>query len=286
MVFNGSPLKLFLFSFLWLFMKFSICLWFLQCEYYINIYLCKGTSLVAQMVKRLHTMWETCVQSLSQEDLLEKEMATHSSLLAWKISWTEEPCRLQSMGSQRVGHYWATSLSLSHTYVKGNGNPLQYSCLENPMDRGTWWDTAHGVANSETQLSNWTCISKYTVFCLLVSDIYSAEWASWIYSLVSIINFGKFLATITSNMLSAQFSLSSSTIPVTCATSFEIAQFLDVLFFFFPPVLSLAFRFKRFLLMHLHSHWLFPQFYPASWQGILHFCFSVFDFLLFLLSIS
>ena len=56
------------------------------------------------MVKRLPTMWETWVQSLGQEDLLEKEMATHSSILAWKIPWTEEPGRLQSMGSQRVGH--------------------------------------------------------------------------------------------------------------------------------------------------------------------------------------
>ena len=55
-------------------------------------------------VKRLPTMWETWVQSLGQEDLLEKEMATHSSILAWKIPWTEEPGRLQSMGSQRVGH--------------------------------------------------------------------------------------------------------------------------------------------------------------------------------------
>ena len=61
-------------------------------------------SLVAQMVKRLPTMWETWVQSLGQEDLLEKEMATHSSLLAWKISWMEEPGRLQSMGLQRAGH--------------------------------------------------------------------------------------------------------------------------------------------------------------------------------------
>ena len=58
------------------------------------------TSLVAQMVKCLPTMWKTQVQSLSQEDLLEKEMATHSSILAWKIPWTEEPGRLQSMGSQ------------------------------------------------------------------------------------------------------------------------------------------------------------------------------------------
>ena len=56
------------------------------------------------MVKHLPTMWETWVQSLGQEDLLEKEMATHSSILAWKIPWTEEPGRLQSMGLQRVGY--------------------------------------------------------------------------------------------------------------------------------------------------------------------------------------
>ena len=56
------------------------------------------------MVKRLPTMRETQVQSLGQEDPLEKEMATHSSILAWKIPWTEEPGRLQPMGSQRVGH--------------------------------------------------------------------------------------------------------------------------------------------------------------------------------------
>ena len=62
------------------------------------------SSLVAQPVKCLPTMWETQVQSLGGEDLLEKEMATCSSTLAWKIPWTEEPGRLQSMGSQRVGH--------------------------------------------------------------------------------------------------------------------------------------------------------------------------------------
>ena len=59
---------------------------------------------MAQTVKRLPTMQETGVQSLGREDLLEKEMATHSSVLAWEISWTEEPGRLQSTGSQRVGH--------------------------------------------------------------------------------------------------------------------------------------------------------------------------------------
>ena len=62
------------------------------------------TSLGAQMVKRLPTMQETQVQSLGWEDGLEKEMATHSSVLVWKIPWTEEPGRLQSMGSQRLGH--------------------------------------------------------------------------------------------------------------------------------------------------------------------------------------
>ena len=61
-------------------------------------------SLVAQTVKHLPTMRETWVQSLGREYLLEKEMATHSTILAWKIPWTEEPGRLRSMGSQRVGH--------------------------------------------------------------------------------------------------------------------------------------------------------------------------------------
>ena len=61
-------------------------------------------SLVAQMVKHLPAMWETWVRFLGQEDPLEKEMAIHCSTLAWKIPWTEEPDRLQFMGSQRVGH--------------------------------------------------------------------------------------------------------------------------------------------------------------------------------------
>ena len=66
-------------------------------------------SLVAQSVKHLPAMQETWVWSLGWEDPREKEMATHSSIIAWKISWTEEPVELQSMGSQRVGHDWATN---------------------------------------------------------------------------------------------------------------------------------------------------------------------------------
>ena len=65
-------------------------------------------SLVVQMVKNLHAMWETWIQSLDWEDPLEKGKATHSSILAWRIPWTEEPGRLQPMGSQRIGHNWAT----------------------------------------------------------------------------------------------------------------------------------------------------------------------------------
>ena len=67
---------------------------------------------MAQRLKRLPGMWETLVRSLGREDPLEKEMATHSSTLAWRIPWREEPGRLQSMGSQRVRHDWVTSLLL------------------------------------------------------------------------------------------------------------------------------------------------------------------------------
>ena len=63
-----------------------------------------GASLVAQRLKRLPAMRETWVRSLGQEDPLEKEMATHSSILAWRIPWMEKPGGLQSMGSQRVRH--------------------------------------------------------------------------------------------------------------------------------------------------------------------------------------
>ena len=121
------------------------------------------------MVKHLPTMRETWVLSLVWEDLLEKEMATHSSILALKIPRTEGPGRLQSMGSQRVGHDWATSLSLSlakgdqdhpqekemqkrqndclrRPYkqlwgeVKGKGEKERYTHLNTELQRTTWRD--------------------------------------------------------------------------------------------------------------------------------------------------
>ena len=78
-------------------------------------------------------------------------MAPHSSTLAWKIPWMEEPGRLQSMGSLRVGHDGANSLSLFTFMIgEGNGNPLQCSCLENPRDGGAWWVAVYGVAELDT----------------------------------------------------------------------------------------------------------------------------------------
>ena len=82
---------------------------------------------------------------------LDKAMAPHSSALAWKIPWTEEPGGLQSMGSLRVRQDWTTSLSLS-CFGEGNGNPLQCSCLENPRDGGAWWAAVYGVAQSWTRV--------------------------------------------------------------------------------------------------------------------------------------
>ena len=80
-------------------------------------------------------------------------MAPHSSTLAWKIPWMEEPGRLQSMGLLRVGHNWVTSLSLfTFVHWRRNGNPLQCSCLENPRDGGAWWAAVYGVAQSRTRL--------------------------------------------------------------------------------------------------------------------------------------
>jgi len=76
------------------------------CSVLINIY--QPASLVAQTLKDLPAMWEIWVWSLVWEDPLEKGMATHSSILAWRIPQTEEPGRLQSIGSQRVRHDWVT----------------------------------------------------------------------------------------------------------------------------------------------------------------------------------
>ena len=85
--------------------------------------------------------------------LSEKAMAPHSSTLAWKIPWTEEPGRLQSMGSLRVDTTERLPFHFSLSYIGGgNGNPLQCSCLENPRDSGAWWAAIYGVTQSQARL--------------------------------------------------------------------------------------------------------------------------------------
>ena len=140
--------------------------------------------------QRVRHDWVTSLHSLHSLHtlLLEKEMAIHSSILVWRIPWTEEPGGPWSMGSQRVRHEWsdwawAYLYIHSHTHRGfphgsegkhsacnarnlasipgsgrspggGHGYPLQYCCLENPMDRRAWWVTVRGVTKSWIRLRN------------------------------------------------------------------------------------------------------------------------------------
>ena len=86
-------------------------------------------------------------------------MVPHSSTLAWKIPWTEEPGGLQSIGHEELDTTEQLHLEFSLSCIgEGNSNPLQCSCLENPMDGGAWWATVHGVTKSWTQLSDFTLL--------------------------------------------------------------------------------------------------------------------------------
>ena len=97
-------------------------------------------------------------------DCVEKAMGSHSSTLAWKIPWTEEPGRLQSMGSlrdttERLHFHFSPSC-----IGEGNGNPLQRSCLGNPRDGGAWWAAVYGVVQSRTRLKRLSSSSIQTVW--------------------------------------------------------------------------------------------------------------------------
>ena len=116
-------------------------------------------SLVAQTVKNLPVMQETQVQSLDKEVPLEKGMAIHSSIPAWRTAWTEEPGGLQSTGLQSGTQLSDKHFSGTNIYRvagtgagEGNGTPLQYLCLENPVDGGAWRAAVHRVAQSRTRM--------------------------------------------------------------------------------------------------------------------------------------
>ena len=137
-----------------------------------SVYAC--ASQVAQLVKNLPAMWETWVQSLGWEDFLQKGKAIYSNILAWATEYsrilrilyqnTENTAQNTELQAREFHGLYCpvhgvtktrTQLSNFH-FGKGNGNPLQYSCLENPMDRGAWQATIHGVAKSETRLKTRT----------------------------------------------------------------------------------------------------------------------------------
>ena len=121
------------------------CRWILYCWATMEAHVCIMCIFLSPLYR-----WET-----------EKAMAPHSSTLAWKIPWMEEPGRLQSMGQRRVRHNWATSLSLfTFMHWRGNGNPLQCSCLENPRDGGAWWAAIYGVTQSQTWLKRLSSSSR------------------------------------------------------------------------------------------------------------------------------
>ena len=133
---------------------------------------------------------------------LEKEMATHSSVLAWRIPGTVEPGGLLSLGSHRVGHNWSNLAAAAACSVgkenacnagdlgsipgsgrspgEGNGNPLQYPCLENPMDRGAWWATVHRVTRVRHDSATKPPPPPWSILCNYVDHDESerGEWKS------------------------------------------------------------------------------------------------------------
>ena len=92
-----------------------------------------GGSGVKNLPATQETQQEKQIRSLGWEDALEQEMATHSSTLAWKIPWTEKPGRLQSIGSERLGHYWATEHTHTHTHIYHHMTSLLFSILPKPF---------------------------------------------------------------------------------------------------------------------------------------------------------
>ena len=94
----------------------------------------------------------------------EKAMAPHSSTLAWKIPWMEEPGGLQSVGSLELGTTERLHFHFSLSCIgEGNGNPLHCSCLENPRDEGAWWAAVYGVAQSRTRLKRLSSSSSSSI---------------------------------------------------------------------------------------------------------------------------
>ena len=108
-------------------------------------------------------------------DISEKAMAPHSSTLAWKIPWTEEPGGLQAIGREESDTTERLHFHFSLSCIgEGNGNPLQCSCLEDPRDRGAWWAAVYGVAQSQTRLKYISSSSIVIFFKLITQNVISS----------------------------------------------------------------------------------------------------------------
>ena len=112
-------------------------------------------------------LWKNCLQEFE----VSEGNGTPLQYFAQKIPWMEEPGRLQSMGLLRVGHNWATSLSLS-CIGEGNSNPLQCSCLENPRDRGAWWLLSMG---SHRVGHDWSDLAAAAFYKARLKDMLSTQ---------------------------------------------------------------------------------------------------------------
>ena len=168
--------------FLWNSLAFTMIQWMLAIWCLVPL---PWASLVAQRLKPLPGTRETWVLSLGREDPLEKGMATHSSTLAWRIPWREEPSRLQSMGSKRVGQDWGTSLSLSSTLSKPSlyiWKSSVYVLLKPSLK-----DFQHNLA---IMWNGWNCTVIWPFFLAL--PFFGLEWKLIFSSPVATAEFSKF----------------------------------------------------------------------------------------------
>ena len=125
---------------------------------------------MAQMIKCLPAMWETGVQSLGWEDLLEKELATHSSIPALKSHGWRSLVDYSSWGGEESDTTERLHSPFSLSCIgERNGNPLQCTCLENPRDRGAWWAAVYGVTQSRTQLKQLSSSSSIYYYIIFIN---------------------------------------------------------------------------------------------------------------------
>ena len=149
------------------------------CRYVTICYPLCYSSLVGQIVKNLPAMWEIRVRSLGQEDPLEKELATHSSILAWKIPWTEEPGRLQSMWLQRVRHDWATNTHTWYSSILTNTiitkvdlvTWLEVCCLYHSLSWSSVFPTAKATSFNTLAECSQTCCEHMSLATLSCGNI-------------------------------------------------------------------------------------------------------------------